>query len=72
MALALEVLLGDALLQALQDGGGARAVAKLRLLAPEEAFGEPLVEGQPQEPFLGLVSARELPPAGRERLREIM
>ncbi len=54
--MALELLLGDGLLHApLQDGGGPRAVAEPRLLAPQEVFGEPPVEGQAQVPLLGRV-----------------
>ncbi len=52
MALALEIFFRDALLHAaLQNGGGARAVAELGLLAPEEVVREPAFEGHPEEPL---------------------
>jgi hypothetical protein len=52
VALALEIFFRDALLHAaLQNGGGARAVAELGLLAPEEVVREPAFEGHPEEPL---------------------
>jgi hypothetical protein len=65
VAFPLELFFGDALFHDLfEDRGGARAVAELRLLAPQEVVGEPAFEGLAQESLLFLAHAGQHPAGG--------
>src|SRR3954451_2798705 len=62
----LEVFLGHAVLhRLLQDRRRARAVAELRLLAPQQLIGQPAGERLAQELLLELAGRRALGPGGK-------